>query len=177
MKRGFKMENPQNCYIRVVNGMPFEHPLVEDNLKQVIINFDPNNLPKGLEPFIRKPYPQIGFLETFVGTTYEKIDGVWQDVHNIRPLSEEEKAAKIQFAKDTFIFSDTWLLNETTGEWMPPVPYPTDGKLYSWDNEKLQWAIIDNDMLKAMRELQQYMGIPDDAINALGTLSEKSRKI
>lgn len=138
------MEEPQIFYIRVVNGKAFEHPFIEGNLRTVIKNFDPDNLPEGLEPFIRKPYPEIGFLETFEGTTYEKIDGVWQDVHHIRPLSEIEKATKIQFAKDTFLYSDTWTLDENTGQWIPPVPYPNDGKLYDWDNDKLEWFESNN---------------------------------
>lgn len=126
-------------FIRIVDGKPFEHPITEENLLQVMKGFDPENPPEGLERFIRVPAPVVGFLQSFEGTSYEKVDGVWQDVHKIRDLTESEKAAKIQFTKDTFLFSDTWTLNETTGEWIPPVPYPHDGKLYSWDNENLQW--------------------------------------
>ena len=36
-----------NFYIRIVDGKPFEHPLSEENLMQVVPNFDPNNLPAG----------------------------------------------------------------------------------------------------------------------------------
>lgn len=133
----------QNCYIRVVNGKAFEHPFLESNLKEVVRNFDPENPPAGLEKFVRTPFPMIGFLEVYEGTTYEKIDGVWQDVHKVRPLTEDEKAAKIQFAKDTFIYSDTWELDEVTGQWIPPVPYPNDGLTYGWDEDKTEWVFIE----------------------------------
>lgn len=34
----------------------------------------------------------------------------------------------------------SWLLNEDTCLWEPPVAYPTDGKLYSWDEEVTNWV-------------------------------------
>lgn len=133
----------QNCYIRIVNDKPFEHPIVESNLAQIVRDFDPENLPEGIEKFIRHAPPeQIGFLETFVGSTYQKIDGVWQDVHEVRPLSEDEKNAKIKFMKDHFPFT-SWTLNETTGEWISPVPLPDDNNLYTWDEDNKQWIDID----------------------------------
>jgi hypothetical protein len=44
--------------------------------------------------------------------------------------------------RDAFIapqpFS-SWSLNEETCIWQPPTPYPTDEKLYDWDEEQLNW--------------------------------------
>lgn len=34
---------------------------------------------------------------------------------------------------------DSWLLNEETCLWGSPVPYPTDGKVYYWDEPTLSW--------------------------------------
>ena len=34
----------------------------------------------------------------------------------------------------------SWLLNTNTGLWEPPVPYPTDGKLYTWDEATQSWV-------------------------------------
>lgn len=34
---------------------------------------------------------------------------------------------------------ESWLLNEETCNWEAPKPYPTDGKLYSWDEESQEW--------------------------------------
>jgi hypothetical protein len=34
----------------------------------------------------------------------------------------------------------SWTLNEDTCDWVPPTPYPTDGKLYSWDEATQSWV-------------------------------------
>ncbi len=39
----------------------------------------------------------------------------------------------------------TWVLNETTGLREAPVPYPTDGERYKWNNDTLQWDQLDSD--------------------------------
>ena len=36
----------------------------------------------------------------------------------------------------------SWLLNTTTCQWEAPVPYPTDGKRYYWDEATLSWVEI-----------------------------------
>lgn len=33
----------------------------------------------------------------------------------------------------------SWTLNQTTALWDPPVPYPTDGKMYYWDELSKTW--------------------------------------
>jgi len=37
---------------------------------------------------------------------------------------------------------DSWMLNETTCLWEPPVEYPTDGQRYSWNEEMGTWDLI-----------------------------------
>ena len=34
----------------------------------------------------------------------------------------------------------SWVLNEDTCRWGAPVPYPTDGKFYTWDEPTLSWV-------------------------------------
>ncbi len=34
----------------------------------------------------------------------------------------------------------SWILNEQTCLWEPPVPYPTDGNLYQWDESMTNWV-------------------------------------
>lgn len=36
----------------------------------------------------------------------------------------------------------SWTLNEDTCLWEPPIPYPTDGKLYQWNEEIQEWTEI-----------------------------------
>lgn len=33
----------------------------------------------------------------------------------------------------------SWVLNEDTCRWQAPISYPTDGKLYKWDESTLSW--------------------------------------
>lgn len=37
---------------------------------------------------------------------------------------------------------ESWVLNESTCLWDPPVPYPDEEKLYYWDEESLSWIEI-----------------------------------
>lgn len=36
----------------------------------------------------------------------------------------------------------SWLLNTETCQWEPPTPYPSDGNLYTWDEETLSWVQV-----------------------------------
>ena len=36
----------------------------------------------------------------------------------------------------------SWLLNETTCLWDAPIPMPTDGKMYRWDEPTLSWVEV-----------------------------------
>jgi hypothetical protein len=38
-----------------------------------------------------------------------------------------------------------WILNEDTCLWEAPVPYPTDGKFYVWNEDIINWEITEND--------------------------------
>lgn len=36
----------------------------------------------------------------------------------------------------------SWTLNETTCNWEAPTVYPTDGKMYTWDEPTLAWVEV-----------------------------------
>jgi hypothetical protein len=36
----------------------------------------------------------------------------------------------------------SWVINETTCQWEPPIAYPTDGKMYGWFEPNQQWIEI-----------------------------------
>jgi hypothetical protein len=40
---------------------------------------------------------------------------------------------------------DSWVLNEETCRWEAPVPYPTDGIVYQWNEELTDWEAVVND--------------------------------
>jgi hypothetical protein len=36
----------------------------------------------------------------------------------------------------------SWTLNEETAQWEAPIPYPDDGKRYTWDEETTSWVEV-----------------------------------
>ena len=38
---------------------------------------------------------------------------------------------------------ESWVLNESTCLWEAPVPYPTDGKDYKWDEATTSWVEVE----------------------------------
>lgn len=54
------------------------------------------------------------------------------------------------FMKDVFIppkpdGCNTWILNEDTCTWRPPVPYPDDGEYYKWNDSTVGWELMSED--------------------------------
>ena len=48
-------------------------------------------------------------------------------------------------ARDAFIPPkpfNSWTLDEETCTWQPPVPRPTDDKVYTWDEDNQQWIEV-----------------------------------
>jgi hypothetical protein len=44
--------------------------------------------------------------------------------------------------RDAFIAQkpfESWVLEEETCIWTTPIPYPTDGKIYTWDENTISW--------------------------------------
>lgn len=35
---------------------------------------------------------------------------------------------------------NSWVFNENTCQWEPPIPYPIDDKMYYWDEETISWV-------------------------------------
>lgn len=47
--------------------------------------------------------------------------------------------------RDAFIsppIYPSWVLNEDTCQWQSPIPYPTDGNVYYWDESLQNWALL-----------------------------------
>jgi len=48
--------------------------------------------------------------------------------------------------RDAFIPPKTlnsWVLNETTCNWEPPITIPNDGKKYTWNEENISWDLVE----------------------------------
>jgi hypothetical protein len=90
------------------------------------------------------------FFETFVDSS----PGTWiQTSYNTyggqhpegRPLRKNYAGVGYTYdsVRDAFIPPQpfaSWLLNEDTCLWDAPVAYPTDGKIYHWDEPTTSWV-------------------------------------
>lgn len=114
-------------FIQVENGQPINHPAYPANLMQAF-----HEIPANWEPFLRVQRPNPGVYEVLVSDepTYQKVDGVWRDVWDVRSMTAEEKAAKQQAARDAFNARpqaenwSAWVFDEATCTMVPPITRP-----------------------------------------------------
>lgn len=90
----------------------------------------------------------------WIQTSYNTRGGVHYDPETKEPSADQTKALRMNYAviggtydadKDAFIplrpFA-SWVLDETTCTWEPPVAYPDDGKPYDWDEATTAWVEV-----------------------------------
>ena len=129
-------------YIRIVDGQPFEHPIIDENFRQAFPDVDTNNLPPTFARFTRVPEPAYGVYEICEGCTYEWDGDIVTDVHHVRDMTIEEKNAKQEEVKSNWAENGyaSWVFNEDTCSFDPPTPRPTDGEPYVWDEDTTNWV-------------------------------------
>jgi hypothetical protein len=94
------------------------------------------------------PFPEsepvgVAFLQSLFGSTT-----VWkQTSYN---ANFRKNYAGIGFTYDPVLDAfiapqpyPSWLLNTATCQWEAPVPYPTDGGYYVWDEATLSWVLVE----------------------------------
>lgn len=129
-------------FIQIKNGVPFEHPILEENFREAFPDADLNNLPPEFALFNRMPIPQVGVYEKYLGVTYAFVNDAVTDVHHVRPMTQEEilekhNAVKAVWAKEGYL---SWVFDEATCSFKPPIDCPEDGNSYYWDDPTLQWV-------------------------------------
>lgn len=102
------------------------------------------------------------FFETFVDsspgewiqTSYNTRGGVHYNAETGEPSADQTKALRKNYAgigftydaqRDAFIPPKpytSWLLNEDTCLWEPPMPYPSEGGPYMWNDDTESWDQI-----------------------------------
>ena len=106
---------------------------------------------------------ESSFFTTFVDTSpgewiqtsYNTRGRIHYEINSNIPSQDQHRALRKNYAgigytydrqRDAFIPPkphESWILNEETCLWENPVPYPTDGKYYSWNEETLSWKEIE----------------------------------
>lgn len=127
--------------IRIQNGKPVEHPMLLENFQQAYPNIDINNLPSDFALFERVQAPSIGVYEKNQYCKYELVNGIYKDVWYCEQLTEQEKIQKQNLVKQSWADGPaSWIFNEQICEYVPPVPYPDDGKIYVWGENVINWV-------------------------------------
>ena len=87
-------------------------------------------------------------------TSYNTRGGVHYNPETGLPSEDQSKAFRKNYSgigyaydemRNAFIAPqpfDSWILNEESCLWEPPIPMPEDG-LYRWDEETLSWVELD----------------------------------
>jgi len=130
-------------YIRIVNGQPFEHPILEDNFRQAFPDVDINNLPPEFARFKRVLPPMPSPYQKNLTVSYQLIDGVYTDVFSFEQMTAEEISVRQQAERNRWTAMNgfaSWVLNETICVFEAPTPKPNDGKSYFWNEEQLTWV-------------------------------------
>ena len=98
---------------------------------------------------------QLGI--NFLKTLYNEPNANWKQTsyntnggaHSLGGIPFRKNHAGIGFTydsqRDAFIPPkphNSWILNEQTCNWNAPIPYPTDGQIYKWNEEILNWELI-----------------------------------
>jgi hypothetical protein len=90
------------------------------------------------------------FFDTFIDTS----PGTWiQTSYNTRANQHPEgRPLRGNYAGIGYVYDQandvfyapqpfaSWLLNQTTWTWEAPTAYPTDGKVYRWDEPTIAWV-------------------------------------
>jgi len=91
---------------------------------------------------------------TWLRTSYNTRGGKYylpdsNDLHPDQSMALRKNYAGIGYTydatRDAFIPPQpfaSWVLNEDTCQWDSPTPYPTDGKIYQWDEPTLAWVAV-----------------------------------
>ena len=107
--------------------------------------------------------------QEFVDNYHDGEPGVWVQtsynthggVHYVpnqpdTPSEDQSKALRKNYAGINWIYDrsrdafyepqpyPSWTLNEDTCWWEAPVAYPSDGKLYDWDESSKSWVLPSN---------------------------------
>jgi hypothetical protein len=73
-------------YIKIEDGLPINHPVLEENLLQIYKSV--SSIPSNYEPFVRvdEPVPDYtGMFRKIYNETsiYEKVDDTWTDIWTV----------------------------------------------------------------------------------------------
>ena len=126
-------------FIKLENGMPVDHPILESNFIRAFPRIDVGNLPPEFARFVRIEPPLVGTFQVYEGATYEWDGDVVTDVHHIREMTAGERYLLIERLKSNRP-NEKWVWSEETLSWIPPA-IPDTGGPWKYDLKIQEWVI------------------------------------
>ena len=165
-------------FIRIKDGKPFEHPIMEDNFILAFPEIDLNNLPPEFAEFIRMGPPAfLGPYQRYDGVTYEWEGNKVKDFHHIYEFTEAERIEKQNQVKEDWAQNGfpSWVFDEEKCTFLAPVEYPNDGKKYIWDEQTVSWVEVQQvnpspesiPMITVMPDVQILLSLNEEQLNIL----------
>lgn len=147
-----------NLYIKIVDGVAVDHPILEENLVSAFPEINLDRLPANFARFQKTPQPRFGVYELCEHSYAANTEDVYTDVWTVRPMTDHEKTQQQNTVKSTFIKINgpaSWIFDEETCRMIAPVPQPEPiaptvsslGTIYTWDEATVSWAATEVPML------------------------------
>jgi len=95
----------------------------------------------------------VGNASEWVQTSYNTRGGVYYVPDSNTPSEDQSKALRGNYAGIGYIYDQvndvfyapqpypSWTISAPTWEWQPPVPYPSTGGPYTWDEATQSWVL------------------------------------
>jgi ADP-heptose:LPS heptosyltransferase len=104
----------------ILNHSPgHEQALIKNKLVTVVLFFEDHNVEKMKEVFSNFEYDLV--LDMCFLNKNAILNSIWNGKDFIQKPH------------------NSWVLNQNTYQWDAPTPYPKDGKIYTWNEEILNW--------------------------------------
>lgn len=135
-----------NLYIKIENGAPVGHPITESNLRLVDKSFDSESLDGRYMRFVRSEVTESAGVYEVSESKYEIVGGVVLESYVVRQMTLQEKTSKQNAEKSRWVENGgpaSWVFDEATCSFLPPVAYPSDGGKYRWDESTTAWVLND----------------------------------
>jgi|LakMenEpi03Aug12_release.lakeMendotaPanAssembly.Ray.scaffolds.fasta_scaffold01392_23 hypothetical protein len=183
-----------SLFIKIgADGKPETFPILEENLKDLIENFDPKNPSEGFVKFVKTPIPELKPYEKYDYMDYERSPELtaeygqetWHEVHHVRSLNEAEKQEVIDKFKELNPELSDWIYDDVTHNLVPPVPMPQDGKSYFWNTDDKEWqenrvSISPEQIMQIAKELgidlQEMHGRPEFTEEMMNQILEVAKQ-
>lgn len=148
-----------NLYIKIVDGIAVDYPILGENLVSLFPAIDLDQLPSNFARFQKTPRPNHGIYELSEYSYAANSQGVYTEVWTVRPMTNHEKTQQQDLVKSNFKQLNgpsSWIFDEEKCLMVAPVPRPDAvaptvsslGTIYTWNEATVSWAATEVPMLE-----------------------------